>query len=112
MTRPANVNIDLVYDRDGRLDTSSLIMTLESQLEGRLKITDWYDENLAANDYPHLTSDEIRQVIPEISTGDYDDAIDRDIRRNALDDAVASAGLPRWEGDLDEEIEDENSATP
>jgi hypothetical protein len=112
MERPTSISIDLIYDRDGRLDASSLLMNLENALGGRIKVTDWYDENMAADDYPHLNEEERRALISSISTGDYDDAIDRDIRRTVLDEAAASAGLPRWEGDEAEEEDSESSVSP
>ena len=111
--RPSSISIDLIYDRDGLLDANSLIMTLESQLGGRIRITDWYDESKAAEDYPHLSAEERRAVVDAIDTGDYDLAIDDDLRRDMIDQAVESAGFELASpSDDEDEDEAETAMTP
>lgn len=99
MTRPSQITLDVKYDADGILDESSLINQLERLLEGRIRITDWVGEIAIASEYKHLDQDQRLALISSIDIGDYDDAINDDIRRKTLDAAAASAGVPRWEDD-------------
>src|SRR5690606_39592598 len=87
------------YDTEGRLDSSSLLAQLENQLGGRIVVTDWIDETMIYYDYPHLDDQQRRALISSVDIGDYDDAINLDIRRNTLDRAAKSAGVPRFEDD-------------
>lgn len=109
--RPSSISIDLRYDRDGRLDASALLIALEGQLEGRIKILDWYDENFAAADYPHLNDEQRRSLIWNIETGDYDEIINQDGKRSVLDEAAARAEVPAWE-DQDENDDESDLPTP
>lgn len=85
--------IDVRFDADGVLDTAHVLNQLESRLEGHLKVTDWIDERLVAQDYPHLTSEQRLDVISLVQGGDYDDGIiNKDARRYYLDEMVGRAG--------------------
>ncbi len=103
MSLPETITLPIKYNSDGTLDASSLIIALESAVEGRMRITDWYDETFAKNDYPHLDDEQRRALISSIDTGDYDEIIDSDGRRAVLDEAAERAGVPTWRGGEDEE---------
>lgn len=109
MSNPTQITLDLKYDADGILDESTLLIQLESQLGGRIKITDWVGERAIAQEYPHLNEDERRALISSVDIGDYDDAINSDVRRIVLDKAAQNAGLPRYEGDEGETNEGETN---
>lgn len=94
MDRPTTITLPVKYDSDGMLDASSLLLALESAVNDRIRITDWYDESRAREDYPHLDDEERRAMIAAIQTGDWDLAIDQNVRKEVLDDAVEAAGLP------------------
>ena len=102
MTKPTSITIPVTYDADGILECSALVHAFERALGGRICITDWYSERAAQSDYPHLSEEDRREVISCISTGDYDEAIDRDSRREVLDAAVVEAGFEPYPGDRDD----------
>ncbi len=70
----------------------------EEALKLGIVLTDYVLLDDIKSDYPHLDDDQAAAVLASISIGDYDDAIDRDIRRSVLDDAVKTAGF-----DLDDD---------
>jgi uroporphyrinogen-III decarboxylase len=91
--RPTQIVIELRYDEKGMLDSFHAINQLEAALDGKVCITDSIDERFIAQDYPHLSAEERKDVISHISTGDYDTAvIDAYARSNYLDDLVEKAG--------------------
>lgn len=108
MERPTSITLDVKYNADGTIDDNSLIMAIESALGGRLCITDWYGESEAANDYPHLSAQDRRHVINAIQTGDYDDAIDKDLKRSVIDNAVEAVGLEAYP-EVDEDYHNDDS---
>jgi hypothetical protein len=109
--RPTQIVIELRYDEDGMLDSFHAINQLESALDGRVCITDSIDERFMAKDYPHLSAEERRDVISQISTGDYDaDVIDADARTNYLDDVVEKAGYNVGSSEVSDE-NDESTPT-
>lgn len=114
MERPTSITLDVKYNRDGTIDDSSLIIELESALGGRLCITDWYGESHAQTDYPHLNEDERRAVISSIQIGDYDEAVDQDMRRATIDSAVIAAGLEGYPDADDEDADhtDDSAMAP
>lgn len=93
MTKPTSITLPLNYNSDGTLDTNSLMLALENALEDRVRITDWYDESSAMADYPDLDEEQRREMIAAISIGDYDEAIDREIRKDVLDKAADFARI-------------------
>ncbi len=99
------VTIELVYNEDGSLDELSAITAFENAIGGRMKITDWYGMTSAKEDYPHLQQDQLMAVISELDTGEYDFAINRDIRRAVLDGTVEKAGFytVTYDSDFDED---------
>lgn len=108
--RPTQIVIELRYDEDGMLDSFDAINQLEAALDGRVCITDSIDERFMAKDYPHLTAEERRDVISQISTGDYDvDVIDGSARRNYLDELVEKAG---YDVGMPGDVGEEDAAAP
>lgn len=102
MTLPTKVTLELKYGADGMLDTGSLINALEGQLDGQLVILDWYDENFASIDYPHLDSEQRRALISSVSVGDYDEGIDKSFRKAITDDAAERAEVPPYANEAEE----------
>jgi hypothetical protein len=102
MDLPEKITLDIKYNSDGTLDTSSLIIALESALDGHIRILDWYDETFAQKDYPQLDAEQRQALIASIDTGDYDDIINSDGRQAILDEAAERADVPAWKD------EDEN----
>lgn len=110
MDLPEKITLDIKYNSDGTLDTSSLIIALESALDGHIRILDWYDETFAQKDYAHLDSEQRQALIASIDTGDYDDIINTDGRQAILDEAAERAGVPAWSGDEDEDADEDDDA--
>lgn len=97
MDGPDRISIDVTYDNNGFLIESKLIMAIEEALGGRLRITDWISERMISEEYDLTNKEDIRNFVNNISVGDYDDAIDQDIRREVLDQAFSDAGLDQEE---------------
>lgn len=112
MGLPATITLPVKYNSDGTLDASSLILALENAVEGRLRITDWYDENFAQIDYPHLDDEQRRALISSIEVGDYDEIINSDGRRAILDEAAERAGVPAWRSDEDQDDDNNGVSYP
>jgi hypothetical protein len=103
MTRPLQISLEVKYDADGIMDESSLITQLEKLLEGRIRITDWVGERAISEEYKHLDEEQRRSLISSIDIGDFDDAINLDVRRKVLDEAATSAGVPVSDSENDDD---------
>jgi hypothetical protein len=108
MELPETITLPIKRNSDGTLDASSLIIALETELDGHIRILDWYDETFAQNDYAHLDSEQRQALISSIDTGDYDQIVNSDGRRAILDEAAERADVPAWKS----EDEDEDEETP
>ncbi|TLX16134.1 hypothetical protein [Rhizobium sp. MHM7A] len=90
MEQPKSITIPLTYDAQGRLNDASFILALESALQGRLRITDWYGEEFASSDFPHLSQDERLALLGGIEVGEWgENVIDPDAKREQLEIAAA-----------------------
>lgn len=99
-------------NEEGVIDSSRLLTDLEDKTNGEIKITDWIDLEIMKNEYPHLSRADAAHAICHIDIGDYDDAINRDIRLDVLNEAVERAGFSTCEGEGDEEAKDDEAETP
>jgi hypothetical protein len=106
MSLPDKITLDITYYADGSLNESSLMLALENALGNRIKITDWVGEQAIRDEYPHLDEEQRIGLIAAIDIGDYDYAINQDVRRSILNEAAVAASVPRWEDDEGDEDED------
>lgn len=113
MTKPDQITLNVNYDENGHLDDSAILIQLEALLPGRIKITDWVSERSIQSEYEHLSIDQVHELIHNIDIGDYDDAIDKDLRRDALNEACSRADLPVLaDGDLADDDDSEHYPAP
>lgn len=94
MEQPESITIPLTYDADGKLNDAAFILVLERELQGRLRITDWYGEEFAASDFPHLNQEERLALLDQIEVGEWgEQVVDADAKRDQLEIAVARADI-------------------
>ena len=94
MEQPESITIPLTYDADGKLNDAAFILVLERELQGRLRITDWYGEEFAASDFPHLNQEERLALLDQIEVGEWvEQVIDADAKRDQLEIAAARADI-------------------
>jgi len=94
MEQPKSITIPLTYDSEGRLNDADFILALERGLQGRLRVTDWYGEEFASNDFPHLTQEQRLALLDGIEVGEWgEQVIDVDAKREQLEIAAARADI-------------------
>lgn len=110
--RKETVSLEITYEEDGSIDESATLQAFEKAVGGRIKITDWYGMMFAKLDYPHLNEEQMMTLINTIDTGDYDESISKDIRRDVLDATLNRADIEAWEGQFDKDRDEADEFDP